>query len=65
LTAVKGSRGTFQEQKRSSAAFVPLESPRREWPCTFFVQHALSGSYTGSDTAEGVTPSSPPTIMWE
>ena len=35
---------TFQEQKRSSAAFVPLESPRREWPCTFFVQPALGGS---------------------
>jgi hypothetical protein len=40
----RGPVRTFQEQKRSSAAFVPLESPRREWPCTFFVQPALLGS---------------------
>ena len=26
---------TFAEQKRGSAAFVPCESQRREWPCTF------------------------------
>jgi len=37
------SRPTFQEQKSSSAAFVPLKSPRREWPCTFFVQPAILG----------------------
>jgi len=28
----------FQEQKRSSAALVPLEIPRKPWPCTFFVR---------------------------
>jgi len=30
----------FQEQKCSSAALVPLEIPRKPWPCTFF---ALGG----------------------
>jgi hypothetical protein len=34
----------FQEQKRSSAALVPLEIPRKPWPCAFLMLPALLGS---------------------
>jgi hypothetical protein len=33
----------FQEQKRSSAALVPLEIPRKPWPCAFLMLPALLG----------------------
>jgi hypothetical protein len=32
---------TFAEQKRGSAAFVPRESQRRAWPCTFSFANQL------------------------
>jgi hypothetical protein len=33
----------FQEQKRSSAALVPLEIPRKPWPYAFLMLPTLLG----------------------
>jgi len=58
----KGWVRTCQEQTRSSTAFVPLESPRRVWPCTFFLQPALLGGRCAAVPLCGGKPPKPKNV---